>query len=83
MNLHAVNQPRGELPPDFDMLLLTWDITPEVFVCGNFVGVPNAVPLGPDTCSCLWAGAGLTKTLIREAIGVWGSALTSVTWRRG
>jgi prepilin-type processing-associated H-X9-DG protein len=48
------------LPPSFDTLLLTRDIPPETFTCAASTDAVGTVPLGPGTCSYVWAGAGLT-----------------------
>ncbi len=79
--LHADAEPDRLFPPDFDTLLLTQDIQPAAFTCPSSYDEPGTVPLGPGTCSYVWAGAGVpdsappTTTIAFERLGHhWGGA---------
>ncbi len=64
--LYADSEPGGAFPPSFDELLLTQDITADVFVCPSTNDAAGTVPLGPGTLSYVWAGAGLTSRASAE-----------------
>jgi hypothetical protein len=75
------NDNRGAYPPRPDLLLLTQDITPEVFVCPNSndtpvpsgavqaaLNAPNTVLLKQGSNSYVYCGAGQTTSSSAEAI---------------